>query len=63
MLKQNKVKNKIPDITNLATTTALNVKINEAKNKIPNITDLANTTVFTSVENKTPNVSTLVKKI
>ena len=61
--KINKIKNKIPDITNLATTTALNVKINEAKNKIPNITDLANTTVFTGVENKMPNISTLVKKI
>ena len=37
-----KVKNigdKIPDITNLATTTALNAKINEVKSRIPNITN------------------------
>ena len=35
---------KIPSITNVVTTTALNDKINEAKTKIPNITDLATTT-------------------
>ena len=32
------VEDTIPDITNLATYTALNAKINEVKNKIPNIT-------------------------
>ena len=58
----NDVKNEISIITNLATTTVLNVKTNEVKNKIPNITNLANTTAFTAVENKKPNVSTLVKK-
>ena len=30
------LRSKIPDITNLTTSTALNVKINEVKNKIPN---------------------------
>ena len=55
--KINEVKNEIPSLTNLATTTALKAKINEVKNKIPNIT-----TAFTAVENKTPNVSNLVKK-
>ena len=44
-----KVKNEIPIITNLATTTALKAKINEVKNKIPNITNLATTTALTTV--------------
>ena len=48
----NEVKGKIPGITNLASTAALNAKINEVKNKIPNITNLATTTAFTVVENK-----------
>ena len=60
--KINEVKNKIPSITNWATTTALDVKINEVKNKISNITNLA-TTALTTVENKIPNVSNLVKKL
>ena len=64
--KDAKIKNiedKIPDITNLATTTTtLNAKINEVKNKILNITDLATTADLTAVENKIPNVSNLVKK-
>ena len=33
------IEDKIPDITNLATTTALNIKINKLKNKIPNSTN------------------------
>ena len=33
--------NKIPDITNLATKTALNIKATEAENKISVINDLA----------------------
>ena len=40
MLKQIKLKQEKPSITNLATTTAPNPKINEVK-KIPNITNLA----------------------
>ena len=49
-----KIKNiddEIPDITNLATTTALNAKINEVIKKIPNITNLATTNALTAVEN------------
>ena len=46
------IKDKIPDITNLATNTILNAKINEVKNKIPNITNLAATTALTAVEKK-----------
>ena len=63
--KDAKIKNiedKIPDITNLATTTTLNAKINEVKNKILNITDLATTADLTAVENKIRNVSNLVKR-
>ena len=44
------IKDKIPDITNLVMTAALNSKINEVKNKMPNITNLA--TAITAVENK-----------
>ena len=50
--KINEVENEIPNISNLATTTALNEKINEIKNKILNVTILATTTAFTAVENK-----------
>ena len=56
------LKKEIPGITNLVTTTALNVKINEVKYKIPNITNLATTTTITAVTNKIPNVSNLIKK-
>ena len=47
---------------NLATTTALIIKINKVKNKIPNITNLATTNALTAVEIKILNVSNLVKK-
>ena len=56
------IEDKIPDITNLATSTTLNAKINEVKNKILNITDLATTADLTAVENKIRNVSNLVKR-
>ena len=42
------IEDKIPHITNLVTTTALNAKINEVKNKIPNITNLATTNALTT---------------
>ena len=58
----NEVKDKIPNIINLATTAALNAKTNEVKNKTPNITNLASTTAFTAVENKILNVSNFDKK-
>ena len=50
-----------PDITNLATKTALNAKINEVKGEILSITNLA-TNALNAVENKIPSVSNLVKK-
>ena len=37
--------------------------MNDFKNKIPNTTNLATTTDLASVENKTPNVRNLVKKL
>ena len=60
-----KIKNiddKIPDITNIVTSASLNVKINEVKGEIPIITNLATTAAYTTVNNKIPNVSNLVKK-
>ena len=48
---------KIPDITNLATNTALGAKINEVKNEIPNNSNLATTAALTAVENKIPDNS------
>ena len=56
------IKDKIPDISNLATKTNLNTKINEVKNEIPSITGLATTSALTAVENKIPSISNLVKK-
>ena len=40
------IKDKIPDITNLATNAFLNTKINEVKDEIPNITNLATKTTL-----------------
>ena len=56
------IKDKRPDITNLATNTIINAKINVVKNKIANITNLATTTALTAFGNRIPNVSNLVKK-
>ena len=56
------IEDKIPDITNLATNASLNAKINEVKGEIPSITNLGTTAAFTTVENKIPNVSDLLKK-
>ena len=39
MYKVKDVEDKIPDITNLATTAVLNTKMNQAKNEIPGITN------------------------
>ena len=55
------IEDKIPDITNLATTAALNAKINDVKGEIPN-SGLATTAALAAVENKTPDVNTFVKK-
>ena len=49
--KINSIKDKIPDISNLATKTILNTKINEVKNDIPSITGLATTSALTAIKN------------
>ena len=60
--KVNEVRNEIHSIINLATNASLNAKTNEVKGEIPGITNLATTAAFTTVENKIPNFSDLVKK-
>ena len=57
-----KTKNKIPSITNVATTSGLKAKVNEIKNKIPNHTNLSATTDLPAVENNISKVSNVVKK-
>ena len=52
------IEGKIPDISNLATKTALTT----VENKIPDISNLATKTALTTVENKIPDVNSLVKK-
>ena len=52
----------MPDITNLASKTAVGVKINEVKGEIPSITNLATNTALTAIENKISDVCNLVKK-
>ena len=49
MIKE--IGDKIPDITNLATSAIFNAKINNVKNEIPSITNLGTTTALTAVEN------------
>ena len=61
-IKIKNIKDKIPDISNLATKTNLNKKINEVKNEIPSIAGLAATSALTAVEKKIPSISNLVKK-
>ena len=54
--KIKKIKDKIPDSTNLATNASLNAKMNDdVKGKIPNITNLATSAAVTAVENKIPS--------
>ena len=48
MQRYKNIKNKIPDITNLATKTVLNTKINEVKTEIPSMSGLA-TTYMTNI--------------
>ena len=45
------IKDKIPDITNLATNTTLNTKIKEVKKEIPIITNIATTTALNATTN------------
>ena len=56
--KISEIDNKIPDISGLATKTALTT----VENKIPTITNLATRTALSTVENKIPSISGLVKE-
>ena len=60
--KMQNIEDKIPNITNIANNTALNVNINEVKKKIATITNLATTNYSYCCWKKKPNVSNLVKK-
>ena len=57
------IKDKIPNITNLATNTILNAKINEVKKEIASITNLGTTTFLNAnineVQNKISNITNL----
>ena len=61
------IEDRIPNMTNLATTAAFNAKINEVKGQIPSMTTLATNSALCAKKmrlkpNKIPNVSDLVKK-
>ena len=56
--KITEIENKIPDISNLATKTALTT----IENKIPDISNLATKAALNTVENKIGDISSLVKK-
>ena len=62
MLRSKNIEDKILDITNLATNTALNAKTNEVKIEIPSINELAATSALTTAETKIPNISDLIQK-
>ena len=53
---------KILNTKDLAKKTVLNGKITEIENKIPSNTGLATNSALTAIENKTPDVISLVKK-
>ena len=56
------IEDKMPEITNLATYASLNAQIKKVEIEIPIITNLATIAALTTVENKIPNVSDLIKK-
>ena len=57
-IKITEIEDKIPDISGLATKTALTT----VENKIPSINNVAIKTALATVENKIPSISGLVKK-
>ena len=52
------LENIIPDISNLATKTALTT----VENKIPDISNFATKTALTNLSNTVPDINTLIKK-
>ena len=59
---KSELENKIPDTSGLVKKTDYNTKITEIEGKIPNVTNLATKTALTTIENKIPTISNLVKK-
>ena len=60
--KTKNIEDNIPDITNLATNAALDVKINKIKIKIPSITNLANASLnawINEVKNEISSITDL----
>ena len=57
------IEDKIPDITNLVSTTTLNAKINVVKNEIPSIINLVTSNTVNAkineIKNKIPNITNL----
>ena len=61
--KISRVDKKIPDVTSLVKKkTDFNTKVTEIEDEIPSTTGLATNSELTVVENKIPDVSSLVKK-
>ena len=56
------LENRISDTSALVKKTDHNTKITQNEGKIPSISGLATNAALTTVENKTPNISSLVKK-
>ena len=59
---KSELENKILDTSKLVKKTDQNAKIREIESKIPSISGSATTFALTAVENKTHDVSSLVKK-
>ena len=59
---KSELENKIPDTSGLVKKTDYNIKIFEIETKIHDISNLATKTALTTVEDKIPSVSNLVKK-
>ena len=60
--RQIKYRKKILDTSSLVKKTNYSPKISEIESKMPSISGLATTSALTAVENKIPDLSSLVKK-
>ena len=61
-IKITEIEDKIPDSSSFVKKTDYNTKIAEIEGKTPDISDLATKTASTTVENKIPSITGLVKK-
>ena len=57
---KSEIENKIPNISDLVKKADYNTKITEIEWKIPDVCCLATKTALTTVENKIPNINSLV---